>query len=141
MHKYNLYLDIMANYYIKKIENTNEASEVNAGTSAATNGAVLKTNSQVGIFRTSGTNFYKNGVLNSSKGTVLSQTGSNFMPTKSNLTSLISNTKVKSIFNKFFNGNNAGNGTNFNNWEGATNLNAFAYMKSNGVQGSKFTSY
>lgn len=131
----------MANYYVKKIENTNEASAVNTGTSAATNGAVLKTNSQVGIFRTSGTNFYKNGLLDSSKGTVLSQTGSNFMPTKSNLTSLISNTKVKSVFNKFFNGNNAGTGTNFNNWESASNLNAFAYMKSNGVQGSKFTSY
>ena len=88
----------MANYYVKKIENTNEATAVNAGTSAATNGAVLKTNSQVGIFRTSGTNFYKNGLLDSSKGTVLSQTGSNFMPTKSNLTSLISNTKVKSVY-------------------------------------------
>lgn len=131
----------MANYYVKKIENTNEASTVNTGTSAATNGAVLKTNSQVGIFRTSGTNFYKNGLLDSSKGTVLSQTGSNFMPTKSNLTSLISNAKIKSVFNKFFNGNNAGTGTNFNNWESASNLNAFAYMKSNGVQGSKFTSY
>ena len=63
------------------------------------------------------------------------------MPTKNNLTSLISNTKVKSVFNKFFSGNNAGTGTNFNNWESASNLNAFAYMKSNGVQGSKFTSY
>ena len=131
----------MTNYYVKKIESTNESSAINEGTSAANGGSVLKTNSEVGIFRTSGTNFYKNGVLDSSKGKVFSQSGSNFVPTKSNLTSLISNTKVKSVFNKFFNGNNAGTGTNFNNWESASNLNAFAYMKSNGVDGNKFTAY
>jgi len=131
----------MANYYVKKIESTNEAAEVNTGTSAANGGSVLKTNSEVGIFKTSGTNFYKNGVLNSTKGTVLPSNNSNFTPTKSNLTSLISNAKVKSVFNKFFNGNDAGTGTNFNNWESASNLNAFAYMKSNGVEGNKFTAY
>jgi hypothetical protein len=131
----------MTNYYVKKIESTNEASAVNTGTSAANGGSVLKTNSEVGIFKRSGTNFYKNGVLDSSKGTVLPQSGSNFMPTKNNLTSLISNAKVKSVFNKFFNGNNSGTGTNFSNWESASNLNAFAYMKSNGVEGNKFTAY
>lgn len=131
----------MANYYVKKIESTNEASAVNTGTSAANGGSVLKTNSEVGIFKTSGTNFYKNGVLDSSKGKVFSQSGSNFVPTKNNLTSLIGNAKVKSVFNKFFNGNNAGTGTNFNNWESSSNLNAFAYMKSNGVNGNKFTAY
>jgi len=131
----------MANYYVKKIESTNEANEVNTGTSAANGGSVLKTNSEVGIFKTSGTNFYKNGVLDSSKGKVFSQSGSNFVPTKNNLTSLISNAKVKSVFNKFFNSNDTGTGTNFNNWESASNLNAFAYMKSNGVEGNKFTAY
>ena len=131
----------MTNYYVKKIESTNEASAVNTGTSVANGGSVLKTNSEVGIFRTSGTNFYKNGVLDSSKGKVFSQSGSNFVPTKNNLTSLISNAKVKSVFNKFFNGNNAGTGTNFNNWESSSNLNAFAYMKSNGVEGNNFTAY
>jgi len=131
----------MANYYVKKIESPNEASAVNTGTSAANGGSVLKTNSEVGIFKTSGTNFYKNGVLDGTKGTVLSSGNLNFTPTKSNLNNLISNTKVKSIFNKFFNGNNAGAGTNFNNWESASNLNAFAYMKSNGVEGNKFIAY
>lgn len=131
----------MANYYVKKIESTNEASAVNTGTSVANGGTVLKTNSEVGIFKTSGTNFYKNGVLDSSKGKVFSQSGSNFVPTKNNVTSLIGNSKVKSVFNKFFNGNNAGTGTNFNNWESSSNLNAFAYMKSNGVNGNKFTAY
>jgi hypothetical protein len=131
----------MTNFYIKKIESTNEANAVNEGTTVANGGSVLKTNSEVGIFKTSGTNFYKNGVLDSSKGKVFSQSSSNFVPTKNNLTSLISNTKIKSIFNKFFNGNNAGTGTNFNDWESASNLNAFAYMKSNGVEGNKFTAY
>ncbi len=131
----------MANYYVKKIGDTGEADIVNVGTQAATNGAVLKTNSQVGIFKNSGTNFYKNGELDSTKGKVFSQSGSNFVPTKSNLSTLISNDKVKRVFNKFFNNDNVGSGTSFDNWESSSNLNAFAYMKANGVEGNKFSSY
>lgn len=128
----------MANFYVKKIENANEAPTVNSATNSS-NGAVLKTNSQVGIFNKSGNNFYVNGVLNSAQGKVFDQTGTNYTPTRSNLSNLIQNSKVKSVFNKFFTNSAASNethntsasATGASNWESATNLNAFAYMKAN----------
>lgn len=136
----------MANFYVKKIENTSEASTVNNATNSS-NGAILKTNSQVGIFNKSGNNFYVNGVLNSAQGKVFDQTGTNYTPTRSNLASLIQKETVKSVFNKFFtNSSNASDESHntstsaigASNWESATNLNAFAYMKTNGVEGYKF---
>lgn len=135
----------MANFYVKKIESTGEATEVNSKTNTTgLSGSILKTTTQVGIFDKKGSNFYVNGQLNTNEGVVLSQSGSNFIPTRSNLSNLINNDKIKNIFNKFFSnssGDNhaASNPSSMNtNWEGSSNLNAFAYMKSNGVEGIKF---
>jgi hypothetical protein len=135
----------MANYYIKKIESTNEATTVNSLTNGV-DGSILKTNSQVGIFNKRGNNFYINGSLNTSQGKVFNQTGTNYMPRRSNLSNLIQNTNVKAVFNKFFSNSTTtdethavSNPSSMNtNWSSATNLNAFAYMKSNGVEGKKF---
>ena len=137
----------MANFYVKKIENTGEASTVNSATNSS-DGAVLKTNTQVGIFNKSGNNFYVNGVLNSAQGKVFDQNaGTNYMPTRSNLASLIQKETVKSVFNKFFTNssntsdeshNTSASADGSSNWSSAVNLNAFAYMRTNGVKGYKF---
>ena len=134
----------MANYYVKSIEGQDAVTiqEVNNKTNSV-NGSVLKTTGSVGIFNKRGNNFYlSGGVLNNAQGTVIGLDSSkNYVPTPSNVSTLIRNTKVRSVFNKFFNNSNAGSSTNFSNWDSATNLNAFAYMKSNGVEGNKFTAY
>lgn len=134
----------MANYYVKSIEGQDNATiqEVNSKTNSV-NGSILKYGGKVGIFNKRGNNFYlAGGVLNSNQGKVMNIDNSrNYTPTKSGMTSLIKNDRIKTLFSKFFNGNNAGNGTNFNNWQAGSNLNAFAYMKSNGVEGNKFTGY
>ena len=90
----------MANFYVKKIESTGEATEVNSKTNTTgLSGSILKTSTQVGIFNKKGSNFYVNGQLNTNEGVVLSQSGSNFVPTRSNLSNLINNSKIKNVFN------------------------------------------
>ena len=130
----------MANFYIKKIENTNEASEVNSSTQQANGGSILKTNSQVGIFNRAGTNFYRSGLLDENQGKVFSQSGTNFTPTRSNLSNLIQNQKVKSVLSKFFTNvsntsdeshNTSSSAIGTSNFDNDTNLNAFAYMNAN----------
>lgn len=134
----------MANYYVKSIEGQDNATiqEVNSKTNSV-DGSIMKYGGNVGMFNKRGNNFYlPGGVLNPNQGKVIAIDNSkNYTPTKSNMASLLNNTTAKNIFNKFFNGDNAGSGTDFSNWGSATNLNAFAYMKSNGVQGNKFSSY
>ena len=138
----------MANFYVKKIENASEAPTVNSATNSS-DGAILKTNSQVGIFNKSGNNFYVNNVLNGAQGKVFDQTGTNYTPTRSNLASLIQKETVKSVFNKFFTNssntsdeshNTSASADGSSNWASAVNLNAFAYMRTNGVEGYKFES-
>lgn len=131
----------MANYYVKKIENTSEYSEVNSKTSSVSGGSILKTNSQVGVFKNSGTNFYtSSGLLDGSKGFVSGQQGvtdnSNYIPSRDSIESSLRNSTVKSVFKKFFT-NTSGDdhttaqNTGVNGWESSTNLNAFAYMRAN----------
>ena len=141
-------------YYVKKIGSGDTPTTINNDTGRnECQGAVLKTETQVGVFRTNGTNFYKSdGKLDGTQGYVSSYLdtshnivvqGKNCTPTRSNLTTLISNDRVKSIFNKFFTNSSgdahaASNPSSISNWESASNLNAFAYMQSNGVNGIKF---
>lgn len=58
-------------------------------------------------------------------------------PSQGNISQRISDSNVKSIFNKFFtNSGGAGSGTSFSSWPpSGNNNNAFAYMRSNGVEG------
>ena len=68
----------MANFYVKKIENASEAPTVNSATNSS-DGAILKTNSQVGVFNGAGSDFYVNGQLNNAKGKVFNQNaGTNY---------------------------------------------------------------
>lgn len=136
----------MANFYVKKIETGDDAAQIGRETTQ-TSGAILKTNSQVGVFNGAGSDFYVNGQLNNAKGKVFNQNaGTNYMPTRNNLSTLIQNSKVKSVFDKFFTNsstsdeshNTSESATGSNNWESAVNLNAFAYMRTNGVAGYKF---
>jgi hypothetical protein len=136
----------MANFYVKKIESGDDAAQIGRETNQAS-GAILKTNSQVGVFNGSATDFYVNGQLNNAKGKVYNQNaGTNYMPTRSNLNSLIQKETVKSVFNKFFTNstvsdethNTSASADGSSNWASAVNLNAFAYMRTNGVEGYKF---
>lgn len=141
----------MANFYVKKIEDGDDEAQIGRETNQAS-GAILKTNSDVGIFKGSAPDFYVNKQLNTAKGKVFSQnTGINFMPTRSNLTNLIRDSLVGSVFNKFFTNSNVSDEshntsesadgsstTTGGNWASAVNLNAFAYMRTNGVEGYKF---
>ena len=136
----------MANFYVKKIESGDDAAQIGRETNQAS-GAILKTNSQVGVFNGSATDFYVNGQLNNAKGKVYNQNaGTNYMPTRSNLSNLIQKETVKSVFNKFFTNstvsdethNTSASADGSGDWTSAVNLNAFAYMRTNGVEGYKF---
>ena len=136
----------MANFYVKKIESGDDAAQIGRETNQAS-GAILKTNSQVGVFNGTATDFYVNGQLNNAKGKVYNQNaGTNYMPTRSNLTSLIQKETVKSVFNKFYTNstvsdethNTSASADGSGDWTSAVNLNAFAYMRTNGVEGYKF---
>jgi len=139
----------MTNFYVKKIESGDDAAQIGRETNQAS-GAILKTNSQVGVFNGSATDFYVNGQLNNAKGKVYNQNaGTNYMPTRSNLSNLIQKETVKSVFNKFFTNssntsdeshNTSASADGSSNWSSAVNLNAFAYMRTNGVEGYKFES-
>ena len=136
----------MTNFYVKKIESGDSEAQISIETKQAS-GAILKTNTQVGVFNGSAADFYIKGQLNTAKGKVYNQNaGTDYMPTRSNLSNLIQNSKVKSVFNKFFTNSEASDETHntsasadgSSNWTSAANLNAFAYMRANGVEGYKF---
>ena len=136
----------MTNFYVKKIESGDDETQISRETNQAS-GAILKTNTQIGVFNGSATDFYIKGQLNTAKGKVYNQNaGTDYMPTRSNLSNLIQNSKVKSVFNKFFTNSEVDNETHntsasadgSGNWASAVNLNAFAYMRANGVEGYKF---
>ena len=136
----------MTNFYVKKIESGDSEAQISTETKQAS-GAILKTNTQVGVFNGSAADFYVKGQLNTAKGKVYNQNaGTDYMPTRSNLSNLIQNSKVKSVFNKFFTNSTADDETHntsasadgSSNWASAANLNAFAYMRANGVEGYKF---
>ena len=75
----------MTNFYVKKIESGDSEAQISTETKQAS-GAILKTNTQVGVFNGSAADFYVKGQLNTAKGKVYNQNaGTDYMPTRSNL--------------------------------------------------------
>ena len=71
--------------------------------------------------------------------------GSRETPSRSNILSQIQDDNIKSVFNKFFTNSSGSDHTTSadlgdidSGWDNVDNINAFAYMRSNGVEGNTF---
>ena len=121
----------MAKYYVQRITNEDRTT-VNENVAAADK-SILTDGTKVGIYNKGASAYDGTTLMNSN----LPDTTLTSLPNRDYVGNLIKNkANMKNTFDKFFTNTSgdthvSSDATGSSNWENATNLNAFAYMRAN----------